>query len=596
MHGGVERVAAHRADQRDVAAEREVDHVGAVRARVVDALRDRVGAPAAVVVEHPHRQDRRARRHALDADPVPADGADDPAHVGAVAVAVLRRRVVLHEVVARPERARPGPGGRPARPSPRRPPPRRRRWRPGARRRPRSGRGSTARLGAGRPRSRARRREEQQQHGSEQSAHRERSYPETLYAITYVRMEVATHVGSRVRALREGMDLSPARPRRAQRRLRADALPGRARRDEPDAARSPAASPPASSCASRSCCASTRAAPSRSCAPRTAARGGADGHRYEIAHPAAARPARRGLHATRSQPGAPHRRPRRPADARARRARDQRSSSAGTLDLRRRRRRATSSHTGDAVTFDADLPHHFENHGRGGGRPARGRVGGAAPLMTPTTLFDKIWAAHEVAHGPALHRPPPRPRGHQPAGLRRPAARRPQGPPARPHARHRRPQRARPTARRSPRASTTSSVAPQVETLERNCEEFGIPLYSLGSDRQGIVHVIGPELGVTQPGMTIVCGDSHTATHGAFGALAFGIGTSEVEHVLATQTLAQRKPKSMRIHYDGRARLRRHRQGPDPRHDRPDGHQRRRRPRRRVRRPGRSRRSRWRAG
>ena len=91
----------------------------------------------------------------------------------------------------------------------------------------------------------------------------------------------------------------------------------------------------------------------------------------------------------------------------------------------------------------------------------------------------------------------------------------------------------------------------QVETLERNCEEFGIPLYSLGSEHQGIVHVIGPELGVTQPGMTIVCGDSHTATHGAFGALAFGIGTSEVEHVLATQCLVQRKPKSMRIRYEG---------------------------------------------
>ena len=91
----------------------------------------------------------------------------------------------------------------------------------------------------------------------------------------------------------------------------------------------------------------------------------------------------------------------------------------------------------------------------------------------------------------------------------------------------------------------------QVETLERNCVEFGIPLYSIGSDRQGIVHVIGPELGVTQPGMTIVCGDSHTATHGAFGALAFGIGTSEVEHVLATQCLAQRTPKSMRINYSG---------------------------------------------
>jgi 3-isopropylmalate/(R)-2-methylmalate dehydratase large subunit len=91
----------------------------------------------------------------------------------------------------------------------------------------------------------------------------------------------------------------------------------------------------------------------------------------------------------------------------------------------------------------------------------------------------------------------------------------------------------------------------QVETLERNCEEFGIPIYSLGSDRQGIVHVIGPELGVTQPGMTIVCGDSHTSTHGAFGSLAFGIGTSEVEHVLATQCLVQKRPKTMRITYRG---------------------------------------------
>ncbi len=91
----------------------------------------------------------------------------------------------------------------------------------------------------------------------------------------------------------------------------------------------------------------------------------------------------------------------------------------------------------------------------------------------------------------------------------------------------------------------------QVETLRRNCEEFGIPLYATGSGREGIVHVIGPELGVTQPGMTIVCGDSHTSTHGAFGALAFGIGTSEVEHVLATQTLPRPRPKSMRILYVG---------------------------------------------
>ncbi len=91
----------------------------------------------------------------------------------------------------------------------------------------------------------------------------------------------------------------------------------------------------------------------------------------------------------------------------------------------------------------------------------------------------------------------------------------------------------------------------QIGKLEENCAEFGIPIHSIGSESQGIVHVIGPELGVTQPGMTIVCGDSHTSTHGAFGALAFGIGTSEVEHVLATQTLQQRKPRSMRISYRG---------------------------------------------
>jgi 3-isopropylmalate/(R)-2-methylmalate dehydratase large subunit len=95
--------------------------------------------------------------------------------------------------------------------------------------------------------------------------------------------------------------------------------------------------------------------------------------------------------------------------------------------------------------------------------------------------------------------------------------------------------------------------ARQLEALRVNCEEFGVPLYATGSGREGIVHVIGPELGVTQPGMTIVCGDSHTSTHGAFGALAFGIGTSEVEHVLATQTLPQRKPRSLRITFVGEA-------------------------------------------
>ena len=92
----------------------------------------------------------------------------------------------------------------------------------------------------------------------------------------------------------------------------------------------------------------------------------------------------------------------------------------------------------------------------------------------------------------------------------------------------------------------------QIEALERNCREFGVTLYDLQSDRQGIVHIIGPELGLTLPGTTIVCGDSHTSTHGAFGTLAFGIGTSEVEHVLATQTLPQTKPKTFKVEFMGR--------------------------------------------
>src|SRR2546423_1348699 len=91
----------------------------------------------------------------------------------------------------------------------------------------------------------------------------------------------------------------------------------------------------------------------------------------------------------------------------------------------------------------------------------------------------------------------------------------------------------------------------QLATLARNCDEFGVPIYATGSGREGIVHVIGPELGLTQPGMTIVCGDSHTSTHGAVGALAFGIGTSEVEHVLATQCLLQTRPRDMAVTVDG---------------------------------------------
>src|ERR1700747_2731149 len=95
-------------------------------------------------------------------------------------------------------------------------------------------------------------------------------------------------------------------------------------------------------------------------------------------------------------------------------------------------------------------------------------------------------------------------------------------------------------------------AAKQIAALQANCKDFGIRLFDMDSPEQGIVHVIGPELGITQPGMTIVCGDSHTSTHGAFGALAFGIGTSEVEHVLATQCLAQQCPKTMKIDVRGR--------------------------------------------
>ena len=123
----------------------------------------------------------------------------------------------------------------------------------------------------------------------------------------------------------------------------------------------------------------------------------------------------------------------------------------------------------------------------------------------------------------------------------------------------------------------------QVETLQQNCRDFGITLFDVSDIRQGIVHIIGPEQGFTLPGMTIVCGDSHTSTHGAFGALAFGIGTSEVEHVLATQTLLQKRPKNMRIAVERRAAVRRHRQGRDPRDHRHDRHRGRHRPRHRVR-------------
>jgi 3-isopropylmalate/(R)-2-methylmalate dehydratase large subunit len=168
----------------------------------------------------------------------------------------------------------------------------------------------------------------------------------------------------------------------------------------------------------------------------------------------------------------------------------------------------------------------------------------------PRTLFEKIWDAHEVADNLLfvdLHlvHEVTSPQAFDGLRLAGRGVRRPDRTVA--TADHNVPTDGTPVAARI--RDELSRI--QVETLERNCAQYGIPLYTLGSDRQGIVHVIGPELGLTQPGMTIVCGDSHTATHGAFGALAFGIGTSEVEHVLATQCLVQHKPRSMRIRYEG---------------------------------------------
>ncbi|MGI8726877.1 MAG: 3-isopropylmalate dehydratase large subunit [Solirubrobacterales bacterium] len=170
--------------------------------------------------------------------------------------------------------------------------------------------------------------------------------------------------------------------------------------------------------------------------------------------------------------------------------------------------------------------------------------------MTPQTMFQKIWAAHEVADGLIyidLHlvHEVTSPQAFDGLRLAARKVRRPDRTVA--TADHNVPTDGTPTAQKI----RDELSRKQVETLEANCAEFGVPFYSLGSDRRGIVHVIGPELGLTQPGMTIVCGDSHTSTHGAFGALAFGIGTSEVEHVLATQTLPQKRPKTMRINYSG---------------------------------------------
>ncbi|HJW62268.1 MAG TPA: aconitase family protein, partial [Actinomycetes bacterium] len=175
-------------------------------------------------------------------------------------------------------------------------------------------------------------------------------------------------------------------------------------------------------------------------------------------------------------------------------------------------------------------------------------------MPAPRTLFDKVWDRHVVAEPPGLpavlyvdlHLVHEVTSPQAFAGL---AAR---------GLKVRRPDLTLATADHSVPTSDRSLpivdelARAQVERLERNCATHGIPLHGMHSPHQGIVHVIGPELGLTQPGMTIVCGDSHTATHGAFGALAFGIGTSEVEHVLATQTLLQRRPRTFEVRVEGR--------------------------------------------
>ena len=179
--------------------------------------------------------------------------------------------------------------------------------------------------------------------------------------------------------------------------------------------------------------------------------------------------------------------------------------------------------------------------------------------MKPKTLFEKVWEQHEVAPETAdtpavlyvdLHLI------HEVTTPQAFAELRSQG------LQVRRPDRTLATLDHSTPTDPAEvfgrvpikveSAARQVQAMEKNCREFGIELLGLGSEQRGIVHVIGPELGATQPGKTIVCGDSHTATHGAFGALAFGIGTTEVGQVLATQCLLQRRPKTLAIEVTGR--------------------------------------------
>lgn len=174
-------------------------------------------------------------------------------------------------------------------------------------------------------------------------------------------------------------------------------------------------------------------------------------------------------------------------------------------------------------------------------------------MATPKTLFDKVWDTHVVAHEPEspailyidLHLVHEVTSPQAFTGLRER------------NLKVRQPERTIATMDHSTPTTPLSlpmldtQAAAQLNQLQKNCDDFGIKLYELGNPNNGIVHVVGPELGYVQPGMTIVCGDSHTSTHGAFGSLAFGIGTSEVEHVLATQCLLQHKPKTFEIRIEG---------------------------------------------
>ena len=406
---------------------------------------------------------------------------------------------------------------------------------------------------------------------------------------------------ARARAARGDGPLA-ARAGAALRRQLGDALAGRARRDQPDAARR------------RAHRGRPRSAPLAAAAPRRE-RLGDDRARRRARAPAATRGAAtaRGADRRRSpasalelsrahaRAGRRHRRRRRPADARARQPRDRRSSRRARSSLRcdgaplrargrrlrdlRRRpapplreptdpaRRACwrSSPPGCAAARRTQRPECQRRCSTRSGRPTRSRPACSTSTCTSST----------------------RSRARRPSR----ACASPGAACAGPTARSRPPTTTcRPTARRAPRRSATSSRACRSQTLERNCAEFGIPLYSMGSDAPGDRARDRPRARASpSPGMTIVCGDSHTATHGAFGALAFGIGTSEVEHVLATQCMVQQQAALDADPLRGRARLRRHREGPDPRDDRPDRRRRRRRPRRRVQRARRSRRSRWRA-